>query len=170
MRLMLLAAVMAVSGCSTFSQDQVNNLNALISQGRCAEAEQIAAGINSAVRFNNLGVVAHNCERNPSKAKGYYEHGARLGEPNAINNLLRNGWAVPRADLREAQEARESAALRDFANTMSAARAQPVNNFSAPGMLKFLKNSYMQQGSQMCAYDDGSVINMGIGICPLSMK
>jgi hypothetical protein len=33
-------------------------------------------------------------------------------------------------------------------------------------MPHFLKRDYQLNGNQMCSYDDGTVINIGIGICP----
>ena len=46
------------------------------------------------------------------------------------------------------------------------------NNYSgnSPALTrtKFLKTSYRSGSDTMCRYDDGSVENIGVGICPLS--
>lgn len=39
---------------------------------------------------------------------------------------------------------------------------------STPTMTHFLRSQYYSNGNHMCNYDDGSVVNVGAGICPLS--
>jgi hypothetical protein len=39
----------------------------------------------------------------------------------------------------------------------------------AQGMRSFLVAQYFENGSQMCRYDNGTVLNVGARICPLSI-
>jgi hypothetical protein len=122
---------LALTGCSSFGPEKVDQLNSLISQGRCTEAEALAGNTNDPVRFSNMGVVAHNCERNAVKARGYYEYGARLGEQSAINNLLRNNWPVPSPDVRAANDASSASRSAEQANALlllQAAQPKPPQN------------------------------------------
>lgn len=115
----------ALTACSSFDSQKVADLGALIQQNRCAEAAQLAASTNDPVRYNNLGVVAHNCERNIAKARNYYEYGARLGEKMAITNLLNNGWSVPAPDIKASNDAASSAATNNALILLRAAQPQP---------------------------------------------
>lgn len=37
-------------------------------------------------------------------------------------------------------------------------------------MLSFLVSQWFENGNQMCKYDNGTVLNMGARICPLSIR
>ena len=78
MKIFVLVAAIAVAGCSSFGSDRVAALNKAIHEGRCADAAAIANETNDKVKYNNLGVVAKDCEHNPTKARSYFEYGARL--------------------------------------------------------------------------------------------
>jgi len=41
---------------------------------------------------------------------------------------------------------------------------------SASAMTYFLVNQWYSQGNQMCQYGDGTVLNVGVRICPLSIQ
>lgn len=173
MKQFLIVASIVVSGCSSFGSDKVAQLDSLIAAGRCNDAYALANSTNDPVKFNNMGVVAINCERNATKARSYFEYGARNGEQNAIGNLLRNGWEVPSPDIRAANDARRAASDAELGGAIQLLQAAQPKFYQQPsggGIPRFLKRSYTQQGSQMCAYDDGSVINIGVGICQLSIR
>jgi hypothetical protein len=132
MRKVALIVTVALSGCATVN---VQELNSLINQGRCAEAYQMAGATSDPIRYNNMGVVAHNCERNPATARRYFEYGARLGEQMAVNNLLRNGWPVPSPDIRAANDARDATREAGVANAiqilqMAQPKPQPIQPFT----------------------------------------
>jgi hypothetical protein len=40
----------------------------------------------------------------------------------------------------------------------------------AYAMKSFLTKQWFSNGNQMCAYDNGTVLNMGARICPLSIE
>lgn len=123
---LLVVPALFMAGCSSFGSEQVGQLNTLIEQGRCAEAEAIAGDTSDPVRFSNLGVVAHNCEKNPVKARGYYEYGARLGDKAAISNLLRNNWPVPSADIKYSHDAQREAQATSGLMLLQAAQPKPA--------------------------------------------
>lgn len=54
--------------------------------------------------------------------------------------------------------------------SMNCNPAYQGSSYNAPssGLYNGLTRSYISRGDQMCAYEDGTVINIGIGICPLS--
>lgn len=41
---------------------------------------------------------------------------------------------------------------------------------SAHALTRFLTSQWYENGNQMCKYDDGTVLNMGIKLCPLSLE
>ena len=41
---------------------------------------------------------------------------------------------------------------------------------TAFAMTYFLTNQWMSNGNQMCQYGNGTVLNMGVGLCPLSIQ
>ena len=41
---------------------------------------------------------------------------------------------------------------------------------SAFAMTYFLTRQYYQNGSQMCEYGNGTVLNVGMSLCPLSIN
>jgi hypothetical protein len=64
------------------------------------------------------------------------------------------------------QEARAWGALINYGLGISAGRPR-----SAPSEIStthYLKSQWYVQGNTMCKYDDGSILNMGSGICPTS--
>ncbi len=42
-------------------------------------------------------------------------------------------------------------------------------SFYSFSMTCFLEDEWMRNGDQMCQYDNGTVLNVGIRICPLSI-
>jgi hypothetical protein len=126
MKLLLVIASVALAGCSSFGPEKLAALDRAIREGRCGDAAAIANQTDDKVKFNNIGVVAENCERNQVKARGYYEYGARLGEQNAINNLLRLGVPVPIADIKAQNDAANAASAAAMSNAlMMIQAAQP---------------------------------------------
>ena len=49
----------------------------------------------------------------------------------------------------------------------SAPRSQPMQT-TRSGMLNGLSGRYRNKGDTMCVYKDGTVVNIGGGICPLN--
>ena len=49
--------------------------------------------------------------------------------------------------------------------TISGQRQQ----YSNTGLQRFLKGQWLQNGNRMCRYSDGTVMNIGVGICPISI-
>lgn len=41
---------------------------------------------------------------------------------------------------------------------------------SAYAMMYFLTNQWYQNGNQMCQYSNGTVLNVGVKLCPLSIN
>jgi hypothetical protein len=41
---------------------------------------------------------------------------------------------------------------------------------AAFAMTHFLTAQWFENGNQMCKYDNGTVLNVGVRICPLSIK
>ena len=41
---------------------------------------------------------------------------------------------------------------------------------SAFAMTYFLTSQWFEGGSQMCKYGNGTVLNIGVGVCPLSIE
>lgn len=39
----------------------------------------------------------------------------------------------------------------------------------AYALTHYLTAQWVQNGNQMCRYDDGTVMNIGVGLCPLSI-
>lgn len=48
-----------------------------------------------------------------------------------------------------------------------AAIATPV---AAQGMTYFLVSQWINNGSRFCQYSNGTVLNIGVGVCPLSIR
>lgn len=44
--------------------------------------------------------------------------------------------------------------------------SQPGVNSVSPTPTRFLRSQYYSNGNHMCSYDDGTVLNLGAGICP----
>ena len=126
MRKLLFLSLAALCGCSSFGPDKLAQLDSLIAQRRCAEAEALAGSISDPLRYNNLGVVYHNCERNPAKARAYYEWGARLGNQAAVNNLLRNGWPVPAPDVQQSNSSSAQAEAASGLMLLQMGQAKPA--------------------------------------------
>ena len=43
-------------------------------------------------------------------------------------------------------------------------------NYMQPSMMtRHLRNQWLVRGGRMCQYSDGTVLNMGINLCPLSI-
>ena len=38
------------------------------------------------------------------------------------------------------------------------------------GMTYFLTSQWVEKGNQMCRYGNGTVLNVGVNVCPLSIK
>ena len=41
---------------------------------------------------------------------------------------------------------------------------------SSYGMTYYLKKQWLEKGNRMCQYGNGTVLNIGIGLCPLSIE
>jgi len=52
-------------------------------------------------------------------------------------------------------------------NCKSTPRSQPPQTPQA-GLLNGLSGWYRNKGNTMCVYKDGTVVNIGVGVCPLS--
>ena len=40
----------------------------------------------------------------------------------------------------------------------------------AQGMQYFLVRQWIERGNQFCQYQNGTVLNSGVGVCPLSIR
>ena len=40
----------------------------------------------------------------------------------------------------------------------------------AQGMQYFLVRQWIERGNQFCQYQNGTVLNIGVGVCPLSIR
>lgn len=100
----MLRGIFAISAALILAACQTTNDQGYeaAKRGDCATAKQLwqrAANNGDAMAVNNLGVAAENCDRDISRAVGYYTLAARLGVPLARNNLVRLGQPVPSPDL-----------------------------------------------------------------------
>lgn len=127
MRALLLVAAMSLAGCASkvVSDADMHRLNYAMSTGKCDDAVSIVSKTNDPVKYNNLGVVAENCEKNMAKARSYYEYGARLGVKTSIDNLLRNGWPVPSPDIKQANDASREAGIANGLMLLQAGQPKP---------------------------------------------
>jgi len=95
-------SLLALSGCATrssFTESQLREMNAAVASGQCPLAYTIAGQTTNAVQYFNYAFIAGECEHNRDKAINYLNYGARLGEQNSINGLLKMGQPVPAPDL-----------------------------------------------------------------------
>lgn len=53
--------------------------------------------------------------------------------------------------------------------TLATAALLAASAANAAGLRHFLISQWYEAGSQMCKYDNGTVLNVGINICPLSI-
>lgn len=100
----------------------------------------------------------------------------RINPPDLFESQLRGRGEscekyVPMVALRQQQRANESAALFQASQLLLQQQAAPPA--LAPigsGFMRPLRNQWIYGGNQMCQYSDGTVMNMGIGICPLQLR
>ena len=45
-----------------------------------------------------------------------------------------------------------------------------IASTSAHAMTYYLVSQWWENGNQMCKYDNGTVLNMGVKVCPLSIR
>lgn len=129
-----------VSGCASrnsYTQDEVNSMNYLIRNGSCSGAYEVARSKNDPAMYFNMGLIAYECEKERERGINYFKHGARLGEQNAINVLLKLGLQVPAPDLVQQRSSSSSASdaaiglmLLQAAQPRPAAIPMPNNNIS----------------------------------------
>jgi hypothetical protein len=57
------------------------------------------------------------------------------------------------------------------APVIAAAVLTVYSSFAQAQLIHFLVSQWMSKsGEQMCKYDNGTILNVGINICPLSIK
>jgi hypothetical protein len=67
---------------------------------------------------------------------------------------------------KNANSARNADAWATFFRAISATQTPPVQSLTPTRPLYLRGQSYIN-GNNMCSYDDGSVINVGAGVCPI---
>ena len=101
------------------------------------------------------------------------EVAAHFGEECAIFGFKYNTPEMSNCIMVSAQASKNKASRTEdaFISNMQQAGSYGTNSSgisSAPTLTKFLKSSYNSGVDTMCLYDDGSVDNIGVGICPLT--
>lgn len=129
MKTLLLLGAMALTGCASY---KVEDLRALIVSGQCREAINLVSNVGGSPMFNNLGVIAQDCERDPKKARSYFEYAARQGDSLAVDNLIRNGWSVPSPEIKQQSNTSNAAGIDLGLQLLRAAQpqAQPMRTIT----------------------------------------
>lgn len=99
MKKLIAAAAVVISGCASYTADQINTP---VARGDCAGAEAVAgprAQRGDSNSVYNLGYIAEACRRDRASAVSYYTLAARMGNDLARVSLARLGETVPDADL-----------------------------------------------------------------------
>lgn len=122
-KIVAMAFALALSGCASY---RAQDIQALINSGKCSEAREMVNNVGGSNQFNNLGVIALDCERDRRSAQGYFEYAARQGNQLAVQNLIRNGWPVPNADLKAQNDARSAAEMSNAIQLLQAGQAKPA--------------------------------------------
>lgn len=128
MKAAIFVLVVALSGCAApaYGPDKIARMNQAVSSGQCAEAYALVNESNAGVKFFNLAYVAGNCERNMDKAINYLNYGARIGNQESINELLRLGRPVPVADIKHSSDAQRDAQAASGLMLLQAAQPKPA--------------------------------------------
>jgi hypothetical protein len=75
-----------------------------------------------------------------------------------------DGSPESKAKLRALSQA--SCSLSMHCNNAPTSRPHPRKTLT---LMNPLQHSYRRKGNTMCAYSDGSIVNIGVGICPLNL-
>ena len=86
-----------------------------------------------------------------------------------------DGYGFERGTTAYAQCLMESDARRQayWQNVSKSLNSMTINgqqqNHASSGLLRSLRGQWMQNGNRMCRYSDGTVMNIGVGVCPISI-
>lgn len=111
--------------------------------------------------------------------QGSLSYGDFIIEREKSNASIRSRFEAVKQQYNQEQamQAAQRQAASDASNAMALqllnqGRPGPSMGTSIPGstMMRPLRNQWQAGPNRMCQYSDGSVINMGIGLCPLTLN
>ena len=170
----------------------IRKIAKLAEAGLCDEAIVLTnAELFDGPRFYALGAIAKDCSNDPELGLKYMNVSAMMAYEPALFQLIEMGSATStqkqtykrlqankkrKAEVRRARSQELNNALIGMGGCGSMScmakgatgNRKPASNISNSASTAFLTKSFIQNGNTMCQYDNGSIINIGVGICPLS--